>query len=122
MEFTSGNGCEFNMTQLKYGVPQGSVLGPLLFILFINDLNLAVQYSSVHQFADDTNLLVVEKSLKQLNKKVNRNLKLTVEWVRANKLSLNANKTEIIIFKPRNKMITKHLNFRLSDHKIKSTN
>ena len=122
MEFTSGNGCEFNMTQLKYGVPQGSVLGPLLFILFINDLNLAVQYSSVHQFADDANLLVVEKSLKQLNKKVNRNLKLTVEWVRANKLSLNANKTEIIIFKPRNKMITKHLNFRLSDHKIKSTN
>ena len=122
MEFTSGNGCEFNMTQLKYGVPQGSVLGPLLFILFINDLNLAVQYSSVHQFADDTNLLVVEKSLKQLNQKVNRNLKLTVEWVRANKLSLNANKTEIIIFKPRNKMITKHLNFRLSDHKIKSTN
>ena len=122
MEFTSGNGCEFNMRQLKYGVPQGSVLGPLLFILFINDLNLAVQYSSVHQFADDTNLLVVEKSLKQLNKKVNRNLKLTVEWVRANKLSLNANKTEIIIFKPRNKMITKHFNFRLSDHKIKSTN
>ena len=122
MEFTSGNGCEFNMTQLKYGVPQGSVLGPLLFILFINDLNLAVQYSSVHQFADDANLLVVEKSLKQLNKKVNRNLKLTVEWVRANKPSLNANKIEIIMFKPKNKTITKHLNFRLSDHKIKPTN
>ena len=79
MEFTSGNGYEFNMRQLKNGVPQGSVLGPLLFILFINDLNLAVQYSSVHQFSDDTNLLDVEKSLKQLNKKVNRNLKLTVE-------------------------------------------
>ena len=122
MEITSGNGCEFNMRQLKYGVPQGSVLGPLLFILFINDLNLAVQYSSVHQFADDANLLVVEKSLKQLNKKVNRNLKLTVEWVRANKPSLNANKIEIIMFKPKNKTITKHLNFRLSDHKIKPTN
>ena len=55
-------------------------------------------------------------------KKVNRDLKLTVEWVRANNLSLNANKTEIIIFKPRNKTITKHLNFRISGQKIKPTN
>ena len=105
MQFTSVNGYQSNMRQLKCGVPRGSVLGPLLFILFINDLHLAVQYSSAHQFADDTNLLVVEKSLKKLSKKVNRDLKLIVEWVRANKLSLNANKTEIIIFKPKDKTI-----------------
>ena len=105
MQFTNVNGYQSSMRQIKYGVPQGSVLDPLLFILLINDLHLAVQYSSVHQFADNTNLLVVEKSLKQSNKKVNRDLKLTVEWVRANKHSLNANKTEIIIFKPRNKVI-----------------
>ena len=110
------------MKKLKYGVPQGSVLGPLLFIMFINDLHLTAQYSSVHQFAGNTNLLVVEKSLKQLNRKVSRDLKLTVEWVRANKLSLNANKTEIIVLKPRNKMITKHLNFGLNGQKIKPTN
>ena len=48
------------MRQLKYGVPQGSALGPLLTILFINYLHLAVQYSSVHQFADDTNLLILK--------------------------------------------------------------
>ena len=105
MQFTNVNGYQSSMRQIKYGVPQGSVLDPLLFILFINDLHLAVQYSSVHQFADNKNLLVVEKSLKQSNKKVNRDLKLTVEWVRANKRSLNANKTEIIIFNPRNKAI-----------------
>ena len=96
--------------------------GPLLFILFINDLHIAFQYSSVHQFADDTNLLLVEKSLKKLNKKINRDLKLIVEWVRANKLSLNVNKTEIIIFKSKNKTITKHLNFRISGQKIKPSN
>ena len=67
---------------------QGSVLGPLLFILYSNDLHLAVQYSSVYQFSDDANLVVVEKSVKQLNKKVNRDLKLIVEWVRANKRSI----------------------------------
>ena len=122
MQFTSVTGYQSNMRQLKCGVPQRSVLGPLLFILFINDLHLAAQYSSVHQFADDKNLLLVEKSLKKLNKKVNRDLKLIVEWVRANKLSLNANKTEIIIFKSKNKTITKHLNFRISGQKIKPSN
>ena len=116
LQFTSVKGYQSNMKQ-------GPVFGPLLFILFINDLHLVVQYISVHQFADNTNLLFVEKSLKQLNKKVNRDLKLTVEWVRAKKLlSLNANKTKIIIFTPRNKTISKYLNFRLSGQKIKPTN
>ena len=97
---------------------QGSVLGPLLFILFINDLHKAVEFSSVHHFADDANLLI-DKSLKKINKHINRDLKLTVDWIRANKLSINASKTEIILFKPRNKKITKQLNFHDSGQKIK---
>ena len=59
------------------GVPQGSVLAPLLFLLFINDLHKAIINSSVHHFADNTNLLLAEKSLQKFNKLVNSDLKLS---------------------------------------------
>ena len=101
-----------------HGVPQGSVLGPLLFLLFINDLHKAIIHSSVHHFADDTNLLLAEKSLKKINKLVNSDLKVLCQWIRSNKLSLNAGKTEIIIFKNKKQEITKRLNFRISGQKI----
>ena len=106
---------------MKYGVPEGSVLGPLLVILFINDLHKNIEFSTVHHFVDDPNLLVVEKLLKKLNKHLSRGMKLVVEWIRANKLSLNTSKTELVIFKSRNKTITKNLNFRISGQKIQPT-
>ena len=121
MQFTSINKSQSGKRELKYGVPQGSVLGPLFIILFINDLHKNVEFSTVHHFADDTNILLVEKSLKKINKHINRDLKLVVEWSRANKLSLNTSKTEPVIFKSRNKTITKHLNFRISGQKIQPT-
>ena len=61
---------------VSYGVPRGRVLGPLLFIIFINDLNKSVKNSKVHHYADDTNLLLTEKSLKKINKQVNQDLAL----------------------------------------------
>ena len=53
---------------------QGSVLGPLLFLLNINDLNQAIKSCKVHPFADDTNLLSLSTSIKKLNKQVNADL------------------------------------------------
>ena len=57
-QFTSVQGSKSAKKQIKYGVPQESVLGLLLFILFINDLHKAVEFSSAHHFADDTNLQI----------------------------------------------------------------
>ena len=57
--------------------------------------------------------------MKKINKHINRDLKLVVQWIKANKLSSNTSKTEPVIFQPKNKIITKHLNFRISGQKIK---
>ena len=110
-----------NKLPTTHGVPQGSVLRPLLFILYINDLNKAIIHSYVHHFADDTNLLYCNKSLKKINKHVNHDLKHLCQWLRSNKISLNASKTEIIIFKHKQTIITKHMNFRVSGQKINTT-
>ena len=69
-QFTSVQGSRSTEKPIKYGVPQGSALGTLIFILFINDLHKAVEFSCVHHFADDTNLLVIDSSLKKSNKHI----------------------------------------------------
>ena len=60
------SGYDSGLTKLNCGVPQGSVLGPLLFLLYINDLNQAIKFCKVHHLADDTNLLYLGKSIKKL--------------------------------------------------------
>ena len=97
-QFVSISGSHSSRTAILHGVPQGSVLGPLLFLIYINDLNQAVVHSVTHHFADDTNLLYINASLKKLNKHINHDLKLLCNWLRANEISLNTKKTEIIIF------------------------
>ena len=74
-QYVSINGYDFSLAAINFGVPQGSVLGPLLFLLYINDLNQAIKFCKVHHFADDTNLLCLGNSIKKLNKLVNADLK-----------------------------------------------
>ena len=70
-QYVSINGYESSLAVINCGVPQGSVLGPLLFLLYINDLNQTIKFCKVPHFADDTNLLYHSNSIKKLNKPVN---------------------------------------------------
>ena len=87
-----------NLLSIICGVPQGSVLGPLLFLIYINDLPNASEKLTFYLFADDTNIYYESKDLSNLTKVVNKELRLVKKWLDANKLSLNINKTNYIIF------------------------
>ena len=95
-------GFDSNQRTLTHGVPQGSVLGPLLFLLYINDLNRAIKSSTVFHFADDTNLLLVGTCLAKVQKQINDDLKKLYQWLLASKISLNVAKTELIVFRRTN--------------------
>ena len=97
-QFVSILGFESDTKPMRHGVPQGSVLGPLLFLIYINDLHCSIKHSKVYHFADDTNLLNISNSSKRLQKLVNADLKILYNWLLANKISLNCDKTEIIFF------------------------
>ena len=103
------------------GVPQGSVLGPLLFLIYINDMNTAVENSIIHHFADDTNLLCSGKKLKKLRKTMNKELSSLFEWLCANRLSLNVDKTEFIVFRP-HKYLKEKFTLKLHQSIIKESN
>ena len=98
-QYVSINGYNSSLSSIAYGVPQGSFLGLLLFLLYINDLHRVIKFCKVHYFANDTNLLFLANSIKNLNKRINTDLTNLSNWLNANKMPLNVKKTETIIFK-----------------------
>jgi hypothetical protein len=87
-----------NLLKTKCGVPQGSILAPLLFLIYINDLPNASNIFKTIMFADDTNLFYSSKTIEDLFKKTNAELKKINIWFKSNKLSLNIEKTKYILF------------------------
>ena len=91
-------GVKSSLKPITHGVPQGSILGPLLFILYINDIVNCSDYLIFILFADDTNLFYSCQNILQLIEIANRELAKLSQWFRANKLSLNVKKTNYILF------------------------
>ena len=82
-QYVSINGHDWNKLEIKHGVPQGSILGPLLFLIYINGLHNSMKYCNVRHFADDTNLLISENSPKKMQDHINSDLRCLCRWLRA---------------------------------------
>ena len=102
-QYTSLNGVDSDIKHISCGVPQGSVLGPMLFLLYINDLPNIFSKLKFFLFADDTNIYFECNDLKNLIKIMNFELKKIYKWLYINRLSLNMSKTKFVIFYAANK-------------------
>ena len=119
IQYVSYSGAASNKRRILTGVPQGSVLGPLLFLIYINDLCNAVCYSKTSLFADDTSIVYSDVSLKNIETFINLDLNNLYVWLCANKISLNVAKTKILLFRNVHKKITHNLNFEINGKEIK---
>ena len=98
------NGMLSDQRGITCGIPQGSILGPLLFIICINDLPNCLEQATPRMFADDTSLTAAGKTLNEAEEIANKDLNNVKAWLSSNKLSLNIAKTEYILIGSRPKI------------------
>ena len=102
------NGALSSASRLTCGVPQGSILGPLFFLIYINDLPNCLDISCAKMFADDANITVPGYTFAELEQATNSELTNLYSWLKANKLSLNIAKTEFMVVGSRQKFLAEN--------------
>ena len=121
-QYTNILGHYSNNNKITIGVPQGFCLGPLLFLLYINDLPLSSNFDSI-LYADDIAMILSDSNINSLINRVNNELNIIDLWLRKNKLSLNYSKTSFIIFnKQPNKTFDYEFKFKINNNPIKRVN
>ena len=110
-QFVSINEYNSDLMPVDCDVPQGTTF---LLLSFINDLQKAIQYCKVHHVAGHTYLFHTSKSVNNLNNLVNCDMKYMNNWLSANKIYLNVEKTELVIFKSRRKALPDEIKIKLS--------
>jgi len=117
-QYVCYNGINSDYENVKCGVPQGSILGPLLFLLYINDIaNISSKLLPI-LFADDTNVFMSGKNIDEMIVIMNEELSKLVKWLHINKLSLNVKKTHYVIFRPGKCTIEATKNLYINGQKI----
>ena len=118
-QYTNISGNFSNQLKLQIGVPQGSCLGPLLFLMYINDLPLTSDFDTT-LYADDTALMLCDRNINSLEVRVNSELYKVDQWLKRNKLSLNFGKTNYIVYdKQPHKVCTSSLALTLNNTSLK---
>ena len=112
-QFVCINGHNSDSLSITCGVPQGSILGPLLFLLYINDLPNTSKLLSFHLFADDTNIYLSHKNLDDLELILNQELPAVAEWMKSNRLALSISKTYFVLFHSQRLKPYKSLNLKI---------
>ena len=101
-QFVSIQGHHSSYAPVSYGVPQGSILGPLLFILYINDFCNISNVFTPYLYADDSNCFINGNNVPDAISKLNSELDKIFEWTTTNKVSINVSKTHFVVFSTKN--------------------
>ena len=114
-QYTVFNNSKSSTHLITCGVPQGSILGPLLFLLYVNDIANVSDKLFTLLFADDSNMFIQGKDVNDLIDNVNVEMVSLVKWLNVNKLSLNVKKTKFMIFRSKRKLPTINRNLHIMD-------